>query len=104
MADQNSELVRKLKALRTNLPYFMREVLKIKSKTGEIIPFVLNATQAELHKQIEQQKATTGKVRVLILKGRQQGCSTYVSGRYYQKGSLFPGKSIFIMAHDKDTT
>jgi hypothetical protein len=43
-------------------------------------------------RRLEEQKAKTGKVRALILKGRQQGCSTYVGGGSIT-GHAPPGRS-----------
>lgn len=47
--------------------------LKIKNKLGKILPLVFNEPQRYIHAQIENQLAKTGRVRALILKGRQQG-------------------------------
>ena len=78
--------------------------MKIRTKTGEIVPFVLNRAQEYLHQKVEQQKNSTGKVRVLILKGRQQGMSTYISGRFYHGTTRNSGKATFILSHEADTT
>jgi hypothetical protein len=40
-------------------------------------------------------------VRVLILKARQQGCSTYVGG-FYHKGTHARGQQVFILTHEQD--
>ena len=57
--------------------------LKIRPKTGGLIPFTLNQVQRHIDEALEAQVAETGRVRALILKARQPGCSTYVEGRYY---------------------
>jgi hypothetical protein len=46
---------------------------------------LLNRVQRHLHERIEEQRQRTGKVRAIILKGRQEGCSTYVEGRFFWK-------------------
>ena len=46
----------------------------------------------------------TGKVRALILKGRQQGCSTYVAARFYHRVTQHPGRRDFILTHEEDAT
>jgi hypothetical protein len=43
-------------------------------------------------------------VRAVILKGRQQGCSTYVQGRYFKKVITSRGKKAFILTHEADAT
>lgn len=91
--------------LNTNLSFFCKHVLKIKDKeTGKIIPFVFNKAQQYLHENIEKQKRTIGKVRALVLKGRQQGSSTYCGARGYFTTTRSKGKSAFVMAHDSNTT
>jgi len=88
-----------LRKLCDDLPYYANSCLKIKSKSGEIIPFKFNAAQLYAHNAIEEQKRLTGKVRALILKGRQQGLSTYVEGRFYHQTSLNKGRSAYILTH-----
>jgi len=93
-----------LRKLKENLPYYAEKCLKIKTKSGEVIPFVFNKAQRYIHEKLEEQKRQTGKVRALIVKGRQQGASTYISGRYFHQTSLTPGLDAFIMAHMSDST
>lgn len=64
----------------------------------------MNKAQRYLHEKIEWQKQKTGKVRALILKGRQQGCSTYVGGRFYWLTTHRRGYKTFILAHMADAT
>src|SRR5262245_9813414 len=59
--------------LRSDLPYFAEHCLKLRPKSGSLAPFIFNPAQLELHRQIEEQKARTGKVRCMILKARQLG-------------------------------
>jgi SAM-dependent methyltransferase len=64
-----------LKQLKDDFTYYAAKCLKIVDKeTGQMTPFVLNRAQMHIHKQIEEQKRRIGKVRVVIVKGRQQGC------------------------------
>lgn len=94
----------KLYALKTDLPYFAQSSLVIRSKTGQLVPFVFNRAQMYVHNQLEAQKANTGKVRALILKGRQQGMSTYVGARYFHNTIFIPGTTTFILSHQAKTT
>src|ERR1700691_3893121 len=64
----------------------------------------LNRAQLYIHQRLEAQLKGTGKVRALILKGRQQGCSTYVQARYFHKVITTRGKKAFILAHEADAT
>ena len=78
--------------------------LKIKPKEGGLVPLKLNSAQLYIHQQLEKQKKQTGKVRALVVKGRQQGCSTYIEGRFIWKVTQEQGKSAFILTHRADAT
>ena len=88
----------------TDFGFFAENVLKIRTKGGETVPFVLNKAQEYIHERIEEQLKTTGRVRAIILKGRQQGCSTYVGGRYYWKSTTIKGQRVFILTHEDEAT
>lgn len=90
--------------LATDFSYYAPRCLKIKTKAGEIVPFVMNRAQLRLHERVERQRSTTGKVRVLNLKGRQQGISTYWEGRFYWRTSLTRGKRAYILTHLDEAT
>lgn len=73
MALTDQEREDALRRVRDNLEVHAAFCAKIKSKSGAIIPFVFNRAQRHIHRILEEQKKNTGKVRALILKGRQQG-------------------------------
>lgn len=78
---------------------YCRKNLKIRTKDGQLVAFEWNDAQRLLHAKIEQQKADKGWVRVITLKGRQQGCSTYVGARFYKRVSTQFGKRCMILTH-----
>lgn len=65
---------------------------------------MLNRAQKYAHEIIEKQLKETGKVRVIILKGRQQGLSTYIQGRLKWKVTFKRGVKAFILTHEDDAT
>ena len=83
---------------------YSHKFLKVKNKAGEIVPFRLNAAQEYIHTQLEKQKKETGMVRAEILKGRQQGCSTYVEGRFFHKTTTNFGIQSLILTHEQAAT
>jgi hypothetical protein len=91
----------RIERLRTDLPFFCEECLRLRSKSGELIPFKLNGAQLELHRRIEEQKAKSGRVRVAVLKARQLGCSTYIAARLYHRTIHNPGQRTIIVAHSR---
>jgi hypothetical protein len=78
--------------------------LKIKSKAGKIEPLIFNAPQLYIHDQLEKQLKETGKIRAILLKGRQQGASTYTEARFYWRTSLDFGKQAYILTHEQAAT
>lgn len=90
--------------LRTNLPFFAAQCLKIKTKAGGLAPLALNRAQQFLHREIERQAHDTQRVRVIGLKGRQQGFSTYTEGRLYWQTTQRTGHTAFILTHHQDAT
>jgi hypothetical protein len=86
--------------LATDLEFYSAELLKIRPKAGGLAPFLFNPAQRELHRRIEEQKAKTGRVRVIVLKARQMGISHYVAARYYKGTTASPGLRTQIIAHE----
>lgn len=90
--------------LKDDFVHYASRCLQIRSKSGEIKPLILNTAQKHIHKIVENQKLATGKVRVIILKGRQQGCSTLIEGRFYWMVTHHKGMRAFILTHDIEAT
>lgn len=89
---------------RDEFEFYAPRALKIRSKGGKIVPLTLNKAQRFIHERLEAQLEETGRVRALILKGRQQGCSTYVGGRFYHRVSHSKGQRVFILTHEDQAT
>lgn len=91
--------------LKDSLPHYGERCLRIRPKSGgELVPFTMNRAQEYVHSRLEEQRARTGKVRALILKGRQQGISTYVGGRFYHRVTHNKGMWCYILTHEQDAT
>ncbi len=95
----------KLDKLCGDLPYFAKEALKVRAKDGAVMPFRLNRLQTYVHNRLEAQAASTGRVRAIIVKFRQGGCSSYIQGRFFQR--LWRSKKAlraFILTHEQAAT
>lgn len=90
--------------MRDDFEYYAPRALAIRLKKGNVEPFTLNKAQMYLHLKAEDQLKRTGMIRVLILKGRQQGISTYVEGRFYWKVTHREGVQAFILTHEDRAT
>jgi len=106
----DSDIERRLEALerlRGDLPTFAEECLRIQPKDVEsnpLLPLVFNQTQRFVHQRLEDQKKRTGKVRVIIGKGRQSGVSTYIAARFYHRSIFWRGIHTYIMTHEQPAT
>lgn len=100
------EQQRKHNALNTNLKYYLKvSGLRIKNKiTGDLSPLVLNKAQAYIDELLDKQLRDTGRVRALIVKGRQQGSSTYVGARFYHKTTRRRNRHTYILTHESEAT
>src|SRR5690554_371370 len=87
-----------------DLEFYAERCLSIRAKSGKVVQFAFNRAQRYIHERLEEQKAATGRVRALILKGRQQGCSTLVGGRFYHLTTLEHGIRTFILTHEDAAT
>ena len=99
-----AEDLAKIRLLANNLEVYSAHCLKILDKAGDKQPFLFNQAQRFVHERLESQLRETGRIRALILKGRQQGISTYVGARFYHKTSMNFGKRAFIVAHEQKAT
>lgn len=99
----NTELDRR-RRLKNDFPFYAEKSLFIRTKSGGLKPFILNEAQQYIHEKVEEQRQRTGKVRAIVLKGRQQGCSTYVEGREYWRTTHRKGYRTFILTHDAEAT
>jgi hypothetical protein len=84
-----------------NLAAYGENCLTVRTKEGKFARLVLNSAQVFAHSRLESQRLRTGKVRALFLKGRQQGLSTYIAARFYQRASLYRGINVFILSHEQ---
>jgi hypothetical protein len=87
--------------MRSDLEHFARRALKLRPKAGMLEPFIFNAAQKKLHETIEAQRAKMGRVRVVILKARQLGISTYIAARLFHRTIYNPGLRTIIIGHEK---
>ena len=93
------------KLTKESMPAFCAAFLKITDKSGRIVPLELNKAQLYAHSRLEQQRKTLRRVRAIILKGRQQGLSTYVAGRFIWRMMMSEAAlSALVMAHLSSST
>jgi hypothetical protein len=98
------EQAARIRQMKDDFLLFARTCLRIRTKSGAVVSFALNRAQLFLHEKLEKQRRETGRVRAIVLKGRQMGASTYIEGRFYWR--LWGGKGLraFILTHEQAAT
>ena len=104
MSDPRRRLQERIRHYLRDMESYARECLMIKDKHMRTVPLRLNTAQRYLHAACEKMLREEGLVRILVLKGRQQGISTYVAARFYRRATLVRGTSVFILAHDQSAS
>jgi hypothetical protein len=92
------------KRLYEDFEFYAKHALKIRTKEGQIKPLILNAAQKIFMKTVIDQLQTTGRVRVIVLKGRQQGLSTIIEGILYWWTSQHKAQKALVMTHKGEST
>jgi hypothetical protein len=91
-----------LASYRRDLERYAQDCLLIRDKDSKLERFPgFNTAQRYVHEQIEAQREKTGKVRAIVLKGRQQGISTYTAIRFYNRATLHRGVGVYILSHEQ---
>lgn len=101
--DELLEILTHLK-LNEDFPYFSEKILKVQTMKGKIIPFALNFPQNLLHDIIENYIRPKRLIRLVILKARRMGFSTYFSGRFYQRTSRVHNRYTAQITHEPEAT
>lgn len=84
---------------------YMEKCLKIRNKEGKLVPFKMNPMQEKSEKLIYEHQVSKGKpVRVIWLKARQHGISTYCEGKIFKKTATNPYRNALIIAHEDKAT
>tara|TARA_R100000458_G_C8273635_1_gene248522 strand:- start:1348 stop:3123 length:1776 start_codon:yes stop_codon:yes gene_type:complete len=100
--EQIIELIQQLQA---DPKLYFETCLKIqKFGTGELVPFSLNPVQEILHYMMERQLKDLEHVRMIVLKARRFGVSTYVQGRFFRHAAMNHNKVVQITTHSKAAT
>ena len=97
-------LVLRVALWKSDFRRFAREIIRIRTKETGLDPLILNPAQLALHKAAEKQLRDEKWVRIIGLKGRQQGFSTYVAARGYWRATLWDRQHIYILSHEMDST
>ena len=83
---------------------YCESLLVIRNKKQELVPLRFNEAQSNLYAVIRQQAALGKPIRIIILKGRQEGISTVTEALMFQDTVTRPNVKALIVAHDSGAT
>lgn len=86
-----------------DFPYYAHNLLKIKNKESRLISLTLNEPQVRLQRCLDDLKAGGKLQRVIVLKARQEGISTYAEGRIFHSAHMAENTKNIIIAHEKES-
>lgn len=87
-----------------NFHDYAENALKIRTKDSKIVPFAFNTAQLKLDNLIEKLKKEKIPIRIVILKARQLGFSTYTEGKLFHKTVTTPHYKTGIITHKDEAT
>jgi len=92
-----------MKPIVKDFPKYCKHFLKIIDKDGQLTHLELNVFQKKMAHVIEQMEAEGRPARIIVLKARQVGGSTFGAALIFFRTTKKYIRS-FIMAHDSDST
>lgn len=102
-AVSNADKLAIRRRLLEDFEYYARHCCKIRTKEGTIVPLILNPVQKRFVAAVIRQLTTKGRVRMVVLKARQQGLSTVISALQYWWLSQRKAQKGLVMAHEVDS-
>lgn len=100
----DARLLKVRRRLLEDFEYYAKKALKIRTKKGKIRPLVLLPAQRKLLDTVLKQLHSEGRIRIIILKARQQGFSTFVEAFLFWLTSQRKAKKTMVLAHKADST
>ena len=83
---------------------YIESCLKIRTKSGAVVPFRLNAAQQKLYAVAKRQQDEGKPVRIIILKARQLGFSTLTEALLFHACATRANVNALVVAHREDAT
>lgn len=93
-----------IEKLRGDLDLYSRTCLRIRDKDAGLVPLRFFDAQRLVHSRISAQRKSTGRVRAVILKARQEGVSTYTAARFFRAMHLWQGRKAMVVADSLERT
>ncbi len=96
--------IKMAKELRRDHRLYAEKFLKIQTKDGELVNFRFNSAQEKLQTIVDKLQEEGKPVRLIILKARQMGISTWVQGKLFKRSSTRSNYPSLVAAHIEDSS
>jgi hypothetical protein len=83
---------------------FASRLLRIQTKTAELVPFCFNSIQDLLEMVVVDLKERGKLIRMVILKARREGVSTWISARFFWKTATNKNRYAWVVTHEPEAT
>jgi hypothetical protein len=100
----DKDLVQVRKRFYDDFVFWAKHACRIRTKEGTTVPLVLNRVQRRFVRVVVDQLRATGKIRVVVLKARQQGLSTVIHAMLYWWLSQHSAQKGVVVTHKADST
>lgn len=87
-----------------NFHYLAENYLRIRTKDGQLVPLRLNHVQERINATIERLREAGRPIRLIILKARQMGVSTFTEARIFHATAFHELTNAMIVAHTEDAS
>jgi len=94
--------VRAWKKAKSDFEWFCKTFVRIKPKRGGIVPLIFNDAQRIIWDSFQKQMNLQGYIRAVIVKGRQQGCSTFIQAYLCWRVFFVGGQNALTIAHEME--
>jgi len=84
--------------------YWLKYYVKIINKDGKQVPFILNPIQKKIEDKIKELESQGKPARIIVLKARQEGCSTYTQAKFLCRTIKNKNRNALVVAHRDDST
>lgn len=89
--------------LRTDTIFYAEHVVKIVDKRAKTVPLIANRAQRKLDAALEDQRRAGKPMRVIVLKSRKVGISTWTQVKLMQRATMNQNRRALVVAQDNET-
>jgi hypothetical protein len=83
---------------------FCSKYIKIVNKQGNAVDFNFNPIQTQIDDKIEELTSEGKPARIIVLKARQEGVSTYTQAKILKRTATIKNRNALVVAHRDDST